>query len=208
MEVYVFKEAIESGKVFEVLIDGSGEGISGPGIYMEYMWSQTMRKFIKQHAMIDAATRRPIAVCITLESPGDSSVFPALVQGAINAGVKISKVYADGAYDSIENWKLAGKLSFDFEPNLKEKFGEKSDLPERNSKLLEERLLGKTAYHIASGYNTRWHVEVFFSVFKKLFGERVRNRLFSRMVLAMRFKYSIMDVHKKLYNNAMAEVCA
>lgn len=208
MEVYVFKEAIESGKVFEVLIDGSGEGISGPGIYMEYMWSQTMRKFIKQHVMIDADTRRPIAVCITLESPGDSLVFPALVQGAINAGVKISKVYADGAYDSIENWKLAGKLSFDFEPNLKEKFGEKSDLPERNSKLLEERLLGKTAYHIASGYNIRWHVEVFFSVFKKLFGERVRNRLFSRMVLAMRFKYSIMDVHKKLYNNAMAEVCA
>lgn len=51
-------------------------------------------------------------------------------------------------------------------------------------------------------------MEVFFSVFKKLFGERVRNRLFSRMVLAMRFKYSIMDVHKKLYNNAMAEVCA
>lgn len=208
MEVYVFKEAIESGKVFEVLIDGSGEGISGPGIYMEYMWSQTMRKFIKQHVMIDADTRRPIAVCITLESPGDSLVFPALVQGAINAGVKISKVYADGAYDSIENWKLAGKLSFDFEPNLKEKFGEKSDLPERNSKLLEERLLGKTAYHISSGYNIRWHVEVFFSVFKKLFGERVRNRLFSRMVLAMRFKYSIMDVHKKLYNNAMAEVCA
>ena len=140
MEVYVFKEAIESGKVFEVLIDGSGEGISGPGIYMEYMWSQTMRKFIKQHTMIDADTRRPIAACITLESPGDSSVFPALVQGAINAGVKIGKVYADGAYDSIENWKLAGKLSFDFEPNLKEKFGEKSDLPERNSKLLEERL--------------------------------------------------------------------
>lgn len=208
MEVYVFKEAIESGKVFEVLIDGSGEGISGPGIYMEYMWSQTMRKFIKQHAMIDATTRRPIAICITLESPGDSSVFPALVQGAIDAGVKISKVYADGAYDSIENWKLADKLSFDFEPNLKEKFGEKSDLPERNTKLFEERLLGKAAYHIASGYNTRWHVEVFFSVFKKLFGERVRNRLFSRMVLAMRFKYSIMDVHKKLYNNAMTGASA
>ncbi len=122
--------------MFEVLIVGSGEGISGPGIYMEYMWSQTMRKFIKQHAMIDAVTRRPIAVCIALESPGDASVFPALVQGAIKAGVKIGKVYADGAYDMAENWKLASKFSFDFEPNLREKFGVKSDLPERNSKLL------------------------------------------------------------------------
>ncbi len=203
MEVYVFKHWTETDGPIDVIIDGSGEGIAGPGIYMEHMWEQFLRRFIKQHVLIDAETRRPVAVCITMERPGDSAVFPSLVKAAAEAGVKIRTVYADGAYDTAANWKLADMLGIGFEPNLKGTFGPRRDLPERNRKLAAEKEMGKTRYHIASGYNTRWHIEVFFAVFKKMFGERIKNRKFPRMVLAMRIRYGVMDLHKTLYSKAM-----
>ncbi len=40
-------------------------------------------------------------------------------------------------------------------------------------------------------------------MFKKLFGERIRHRLFPRMALGMRFKYILIDLHKRLFNEAM-----
>lgn len=203
MSVYIFRDMINTKEPIDLIIDGSGEGISGPGIYFEHIWRGTYRRFIKQHALIDARTRCPVGFSITMERPGDSAVFPCLIRAAVEAGVNIGTVYADGAYDTTENWMLMAELGIDFEPNLKERFREKRDLPERNDKLRKEKELGKTEYHRSSGYNIRWHVEVYFSNFKKLFGERIRHRKFPRMALGMVFKYIIMNIHKWLYNQAM-----
>lgn len=49
--------------------------------------------------------------------------------------------------------------------------------------------MGKKEFHLLTGYNIRWLVEVFFSVIKKLYGEMVRSRKFDRMVLTMRWIY-------------------
>lgn len=48
MEVCVFRSVIKKGDVHVGAVDGSGVGISGPGIYFEYMWNINNRRFIKQ----------------------------------------------------------------------------------------------------------------------------------------------------------------
>ncbi len=113
MAAFVSKDMTYTEEPLDLIIDGSGEGISGPGIYFEYMWAGTYRRFIKQHALIDAETRRPVCFCVTFEKPGDSAVFPFMIRAAKDAGVNIGTVFADGAYDSTEtgNWLKNSVLS-------------------------------------------------------------------------------------------------
>ena len=43
-------------------------------------------------------------------------------------------------------------------------------------------------------------VEVFFSVIKKLYGEKIRNRLFDRMVLTVRARYDLYMMRQGCIN--------
>ena len=79
---------------------------------------------------------------------------------------------ADGAYDTVANWMLIEEIDLDFNPNLKEKFKDDKDLVTRHALRMIEEALGKERHHRISGYNMRWLVESFFSVIKKLYGER------------------------------------
>lgn len=195
MEVMAFAE-FSGTRVEEVAVDGSGEGLKGPGIYFEYIWDQSNRKFVKMHPALDICTRKVVCFSVTLKRPGDSKVLAPLLRGMEKCGISVGRVYADGAYDGKENWKATISLGIDFEPNLDRNFKADPDLPERNAKLAREKEIGKKAYHRASGYNQRWLVEVFFSVFKKLYGERLRNRKFRRMVLEMRYKFCLYNIHR------------
>jgi len=64
-------------------------------------------------------------------------------------------------------------------------------------RLVEEKL-GKKIAHRVSGYTLRWLVEVFFSVIKRLYGDRVSSKKFCRMVLMMRVRYALYAIHRGL----------
>lgn len=196
MEVMCFKDVIDGDEVHIAAVDGSGVGISGPGIYFEYIWKVNNRRFIKQHVVIDVRSKKVLSFSITMESPGDAAVFVPLMEGTVKAGIRIGRVYADSAYDTIANWVITKNDDIEFCPNLKKNFGENHDLPERNGQKAKEEELGKKAFHLLTGYNIRWLVEVFFSVIKKLYGEKVRNRNFDRMVLTMRWRYDLYMIRQ------------
>lgn len=42
-----------------------------------------------------------------------------------------------------------------------------------------------------SGYNTRWLVETFFSVFKRSYGERVKDKMFTNMAIFLRVRFAL-----------------
>lgn len=212
MEIIVLKNAAEDGKVHVGAVDGSGVGISGPGIYFEHIWKVNNRRFIKQHALIDVHTMEVIAFSITMESPCDSAVFIPMIKGTAKAGVKIGVMYADGSYDTINNWLFMDEQDIQFYPNLKTGFEEKVELPERNEQKRMSDGLGKKAFNVLTGYNSRWHVEVFFSIMKKLYGEKVDNRKFGRMVLTMRHRYMLYAIRQSILNDILgsentAELC-
>lgn len=133
---------------------------------------------------------------MTFERPGDSAVLPCLINGALSVGVRISKVVADGAYDSVSNWELLTEKEIVFQPNLKPTFTNDRDIPARQAQRLLEEQLGKTLNHWLSGYSYRWLVEAFFSVFKRLYGQKVPDRTFSAMAVTLRIRFTMYNLRR------------
>lgn len=202
MEVVVFSRNLEASEPMVCALDGSGQGIAGPGVYFEHIWNSNNRRFIKHHAMIDVNTLDVVAMAVTLESPSDPRMFEPILRGAMGAGAPIARVYADSAYDTKTNWKVADEEGVEFCPNLKKNFGKDRDLPERNEQLERQEEIGRKELHMENGYNDRWHVEAFFSVFKRLYGERIRSRKFMRMSLEMGVKYAGYNLHQRCLREA------
>lgn len=134
-----------------------------------------------------------MAFAVTFERPGDSSVLPCLINGALSVGVRISKVVADGAYDTVSNWELLTEKEIIFQPNLKPSFTNDRDIPARQVQRLLEEQLGKTLNHWLSGYSYRWLVEAFFSVFKRLYGQKVPDRAFANMAISLRVRFAMYN---------------
>jgi hypothetical protein len=57
MHVSVMKSSLSSESPLSCAIDGSGEGLSGPGLYFEHIWKLDNRRFVKQHSMLDLKRR-------------------------------------------------------------------------------------------------------------------------------------------------------
>jgi hypothetical protein len=133
-----------------------------------------------------------------MEKPGDARMMAPLVSGALQVGVCLKWVSADSAYDTVANWKFMDDTGIAFCPNLKEKFEDCGPLLRREALQDLDKHFGKDLAHRITGYNLRWLVEAFFSVFKKLFGDRVANRLFERMSLTMQYRYSLYDIHREI----------
>lgn len=206
MEVMVMIESLV-GAPISCAVGGSGEGIEGPGIYFEHIWLDNKRRFIKHHVLLNVNTMEIVSFSVTLEKPGDAKVMVPLVEGALKAGAKIAKVRADSAYDTANNWAEMERINIEFVPNLKNPklFGKDPDLPKRNAHLDREKEIGKKAFHLETDYNIRWLIEAFFSVFKRLFGEKIRSRKFERMSLVMQFKYQAYAIHRKFMLKAVRD---
>ncbi len=196
MHVSVMKSSLSSGRPISCAIDGSGEGLSGPGLYFEHIWKLNNRRFIKQHTMLDLDTLRVVSYAITLEKPGDAKMFVPLISGALLVGVNVGWVSADSAYDSVANWRYMDEKGIAFCPNLKESFKGGWEFKRREALASFDKEFGKELAHRITGYNERWLVESFFSVFKKLYGQTIGNRLFPMMVVTMDLRYMLYDIHR------------
>ena len=206
MHVTVMRSALESDRPLSCAIDGSGESLSGPGLYIEHIWRLNNRRFIKQHTMIDLDNQRVVSFAITLEKPGDAKMFVPLVKGALLVGANVQRVSADSAYDTKCNWSYMDGSGIEFCPNLKESKKDCWGPDERKALASLDEAFGKELAHRMTGYNSRWLVEVFFSIFKRLYGEHIGNRLFPMMVISMNYRYVLYDIHRDFMIEARKEV--
>lgn len=49
------------------------------------------------------------------------------VKGTLRMGVGLTRLLADGVYDTVSNWMLTDEIGLDFNPNLKGKFKKDMD---------------------------------------------------------------------------------
>ena len=162
-------EDLEGSDDVVIAVDSTGVRVHKAGGWVEREHGKKKR-YVKIFFAVDVETKKALAMLVTTDGTHDSRVFPELLMKVERRG-RVSKVYADGAFDSSEIYEL-----------LESKGIEEAIKPRRNSRLdtpSEARRRAVTAYkrlghrHWADlkGYGKRWSVETAYSTFKRTFGE-------------------------------------
>ncbi len=109
LEIKLNSDKIPCDKDSTILLstDSSGVQPNERGEWLRVKWS-VQRGFIKIHFLINVKTRKILAVHVTTDEEGDAPQFKKLLKSALTQIDTIKKnvvIYADGAYDSKENFK-------------------------------------------------------------------------------------------------------
>ncbi len=99
-----------------LVVDSSGLSTTKKGAYIEKLWRKQKRKFVKLHIAVDKKTKKIAEFRVTGSKTADTKKFPPLVKDASKKN-KITKVYADTAYDSRINFNLLDDMNI--EPAIK-----------------------------------------------------------------------------------------
>lgn len=189
---------LSDGKVLEVAIDSSGLKIMGEGEWkVKIHGTDKRRSWIKIHIGVDTKTQDLVAIEVTDEKTGDSTVLSRLID---RAGKGIEKVFADGAYDSAECRKYLHKRKVQdcIPPRKNGKVKQEEGLEERNFALEIASLFGGgqegvNLWKKVSGYHKRSLAETAFSRLKRLFGERLNNKKFENLKAEATFRCHVLN---------------
>jgi len=169
------------------------------------MHGKKRKGWLKFHVAVDVEKKKLVGLSMTDEKVGDNSEFKNLIN-SLKSG-KPSKLLADSAYDLRENFNLLAKLGI--EPGIKPRKVEVMpgwiDLKKRRlsvrarasivrKKHVIEYSLNPKGWKERMGYGRRWIAEIFFSSFKRMFGEHVRARKFGNMVNELMIKAMVYSL--------------
>lgn len=166
---------------FIVAIDSSGIKVTNRGEWLRKVGKKKRKGWLKLHVAVDAKKKKLLALRVTDEKTGDNSEFKNLLSRVLEAG-KPSKILADSAYDSRENFNLLASLGI--VPGIKprkveipkglrkrKRLGVKARGSMVRKKSVIEYSLNPEEWKRKLGYGKRWVAEIFFSAFKRIFGE-------------------------------------
>lgn len=103
--------AASGSRTIEVILDATGLQVNGTYVWIDEKYKEKRkRKWKKIHLVIDAKTRAILSANVLgkNKNEGEYNEFSKSLKKASYAG-KISRVYADGAYDSKANFMLCEK---------------------------------------------------------------------------------------------------
>jgi len=178
-----------------VALDSTGMKVSNRGEWMREKWKRR-RGWIKVHIVVDAKSKKLLAMEITDERTGDGKMLKPLIEKAEkNVGKgKIKRVSADGAYDSKENFEyLDGK---GIEPAIKTRKNSSTKArgsPARARHVREMKELSYEGWRDKYRYGQRWMAESFFSGVKRTFGETTRAKSAEGMFQEVKMKFSFYN---------------
>jgi len=161
-----------------LVVDSSGLSTTRKGSYIEKMWRKQKRKFVKLHIAVDRKTKKIVEFRVTGSTTADTRKFRPLVKEASKKN-KITKVYADTAYDSRVNFNLLDAMNI--EPVIKVRrnsIAKAKGSPLRRREVLLFKKLGYEGWKNLKNYGQRWLVEIVFSAFKRVLGEDLVSRRF------------------------------
>lgn len=104
--------AASGSRTLEIILDATGLQVNGTYVWIDEKYKEKRkRKWKKIHLVIDAKTRAILSANVLgkNKNEGEHNEFSKSLKKASCAG-KISKVYADGAYDSKANFMLCEKV--------------------------------------------------------------------------------------------------
>jgi len=195
------------GEPFWVAIDASGICVTNRGEWMRKIHRKgkidECKGFVKLHISIDVKTKELVSMEITTDKTGDNTMFDAVLFGAIhNTGNSITKVFADGAYDTENNFEKLTKIGIEpiipIDSNADTKPPPDKFIQRRRGEPIRRQharmqLADPKKWRKDNQYGLRWIAEMFFSVFKGRHGDYVQTKTFSNMQHELLFKAGLYN---------------
>lgn len=174
----------ENGEPIHLVLDSSGLKIYGECEWKvrKHGWSKR-RTWRKIHLGVDEKTGQIVSQVLTDNKTDDASMLPEVLGLALESGVNVGKVGADGAYDTRDCWALLEAL--DMEAIIPPRENAAFEL-EKDGTLAEHarnRALETITDHdlktwkTQSGYHRRSKSENVFFRWKTILGEKMYARL-------------------------------
>lgn len=172
--------------------DGQIVAIDSTGIklYQSGEWIREKHKkkkpFLKLHVAVNTKTKQATAQIMTEDSVGDINMSNELVRQA-QEYAPVIKVLEDGAYDSYHNYQDAKEQGFDLVVKPR-KGSVGKGLNDRARTVRRIQAIGEEQWKKEVNYGSRWLVEIWYSVFKRRFGEHCYCRKPENIVQELLFK--------------------
>jgi len=152
-----------------IAVDSTGVRVHKAGGWVEREHGKKKR-YVKIFFAVDVETKKALAMLVTTDGTHDSRAFPELLRKAEING-RVSRVYADGAYDSSKVYELleSKRIEAVIKPRRNSRMDTPSE-PRRRTVAMHKRL-GHKEWAKLTDYGKRWSVETAYSTFKRTFGE-------------------------------------
>lgn len=175
-----------------IAVDSTGVRVHKAGGWVEREHGRKKR-YVKIFFAVDVETKQALAMLVTTDGTHDSRVFPELLKKAESHG-RVSKVYADGAFDNSKAYGLLESKSI--EAVIKPRRNSRLDTPSepRRRAVTEYKRLGYRRWANSKGYGKRWSVETAYSTFKRTFGEFCMAKTMSNIEKEMTTKACIYNM--------------
>jgi len=155
--------------------DGQVIAIDSTGIklYQSGEWIREKhdkrKPFLKLYVAVNVKTKQAVAQVLTENSVGDIKMSDYLV-GKAQKYAPVVAVLEDGAYDSYDNWESLDKKGI--KPLIRlRKDAIPNGLNARARAVRRIKRVGLDKWKEEENYGKRWLVEIWYSVFKRRFGE-------------------------------------
>jgi len=144
--------------------------------------------------LTDVETNRILSYAVTDERTGDAGLLLPLVDQAVAAGHRLTKVLADGAYDSRSNWSGLQERHIQFVTNIRQNASIYfQGCSARGLAVRERNEIGDQEWKSRNGYGMRWKVESAISDLKRMFGDSVRSRDMKHMAKEVDMRISLFN---------------
>ncbi|MEM5807481.1 MAG: IS5 family transposase [Candidatus Aenigmatarchaeota archaeon] len=157
-----------------IAIDSSGIKVSNRSDWIRHKW-KIRRGWLKLHVAVNIKTHEVISANITTEETGDAIIAENMLK-EICYKSSFKKLLADGAYDKSSIFEILKKNKI--EPAIKIRKGAN---PKRGNKLRKQEVrmklnLSEDEWKKTKSYGDRWNVEIWFSAYKRRFGEQISSK--------------------------------
>jgi len=103
LDLSLYESLKLSGEPVVIAVDSTGVSVHKAGGWVERKHGEK-KQYVKIHLAVDARTKA-LALLVITDGIHDSRAFPELLRKAERRG-RVSRVYADGAYDSSKVYRL------------------------------------------------------------------------------------------------------
>jgi len=181
------------------VVDSTGLKIFGEGEWLQkkHKTKGKRKSWRKLHLGLDLTTGDIICAALTLDSVGDTTAWPELLD---QIKKPVSRFLGDGAYDGVPTDDL-----------LKARFGDTVEIiipPPKNAalspnsphdptlrdqRIIEIQTRGRMAWQVSSGYNQRSRIETQMGRWKAVIGPKLKARRFENQQTEARIGVTILN---------------
>jgi len=193
-------ELPKEGIVF-LSTDGSGFKTGNNGTYMERLYGNKRKKYIKITISANPMTKDLLKCDVSIEGEGESEPETAEkhMKELIDSGKTIDKFWGDGAFDTLSLFNFLDKHNI--EAAIKPRKLDTSNAPDsycRKKAIEKFKEKGYKKWAKEKQYGLRWlGTEGIFSAVKRKYGENTRAHKIENMLLSAKMKFWAYECMRK-----------